>query len=66
MGCAAGLVTAPLTGQQLRRTAIPHSLSLAWRLGSAVRAARKGKADAIAAVVQEGGGQLLFKGDLRV
>lgn len=62
MGCAAGLSTAPLTGQELRRVAIPHSLSLALRLGRAVLAARIGKADPVAAAAHTGGGRLLFQG----
>ena len=62
MGCAAGLSTAPLTGAELRRVAIPGSLTLAWRLGQAVLQAQRAKTDAVAAVVQAGHGVLLFTG----
>lgn len=62
MGCAAGLSTAPLTGAELRRVAIPGSLTLAWRLGQAVLQAQQAKTDAVAAVVQAGHGILLFTG----
>lgn len=62
MGCAAGLSTAPLTGAELRRVAIPRSLTLAWRLGHAVLQAQRAKTDAVAAVVRAGEGVLLFTG----
>ena len=62
MGCAAGLSIAPLTGAELRRVAIPGSLTLAWRLGQAVLQAQRAKTDAVAAVVQAGHGILLFTG----
>ncbi len=62
MGCAAGLSTKPLTGKELRRVAIPGTLSLAWRLGQAVLHARQTKADAVAAVMQAGQGIMLFSG----
>lgn len=63
MGCAAGLSTAPLEGRQLRWLAVPNTLSLAWRLGRAVLAARAAKADAVAAAAAIGGGRLFFIGD---
>lgn len=63
MGCAAGLSTAPLTGRELRRVAVPGTLSLAWRLGRAVISARVAKADAMPAAAAEGGGRLLFTGE---
>ncbi|KAL3418384.1 hydantoinase [Phlyctema vagabunda] len=40
MGSAAGGVSRPLTGTQLRSVAIPKTHSLAWRLGRAVAIAR--------------------------
>ena len=62
MGCSVGLSTHPLTGAELRRVAIPGTLSLAWRLGQAVLHARQTKTDAVAAVVKAGQGILLFSG----
>lgn len=41
---------------------MPHSLSLAWRLGQAVAAARSAKQDTAAAVAKAGGGRVLFTG----
>ena len=62
MGCAAGLSTKPLTGAELRRVAIPGTLTLAWRLGRAVARAHEAKTDPVQAVVQAGPGALLFSG----
>lgn len=41
---------------------MPHTLSLAWRLGRAVAAAQHAKLDPVAALVAEAGGRLLFTG----
>lgn len=62
MGCSAGFSSAPLTGSQLRKVAIHHSLSLAWHLGRAVLSARAAKEDPVQAVAAEGGGNVLFEG----
>lgn len=62
MGCAAGLSTKPLRGAELRRVAIPGSLTLAWRLGRAVARAHQAKSDPVQAVAQAGQGALLFSG----
>ena len=62
MGCAAGLSTKPMTGAELRRVAIPGTLTLAWRLGRAVARAHDAKSDPVQAVVQAGQGALLFSG----
>ena len=62
MGCAAGLSTQPLTGAELKRVAIPGTLSLAWSLGQAVLHARRAKADAVTAAARAGQGILLFSG----
>ena len=64
MGCAAGLSTKPLTGAELRRVAIPGTLSLAWRLGQAVLHARQANTNAVAAVMRASQGVLLFSGTL--
>ena len=62
MGCAAGLSTKPLTGAELRRVAIPGTLTLAWRLGRAVARAHQAKSDPVQAILQAGQGALLFSG----
>lgn len=49
-------------GQQLKQVVVPHSLSLALRLGSAVAAAQHAKQDAPAAIAAAGGGRVLFTG----
>ena len=49
-------------GQQLKSVAVPRSLSLAWRLGSAVAQAQHAKHDAAEAIAAAGGGQVLFRG----
>ncbi|CAL5220079.1 g2030 [Coccomyxa viridis] len=64
MGCAAGLSTKPLTGAELRRVAIPGTLSLAWRLGQAVLHARQANTNAVAAVMRASQGVLLFSGKI--
>lgn len=64
MGCAAGLSTNPLSGRDLRRMAVPHTVSLAWRLGCAVLDARSAKSDAVHAAALESSGRLLFTGQL--
>ena len=40
MGCVACYAVAPMTAEQVRRTAVPNTLSLARRLGDAVKEAR--------------------------
>ncbi|PRW56447.1 hydantoinase subunit beta [Chlorella sorokiniana] len=62
MGCSAGCSDCPLTGQQLKRVAVPRSLSLAWHLGSAVAQAQHAKRDAAEAIADAGGGRVLFRG----
>lgn len=62
MGCSAGCSDAPLPGLELRRVAVPHSLSRAWHLGRAVASAQTAKQDAAAAVAAAGGGRVLFTG----
>lgn len=62
MGCSAGFATAPLSGKAMKACAVPHTLSLAWRLGRAILAAHHAKADPVAAVAAEGHGAVLFSG----
>jgi len=62
MGGSTGYAFPVMTGAELKRTAIPHTLSLADRIGGAVLAARATHADAIAAVLAVAGGHRLFAG----
>lgn len=63
MGCSAGCSDCPLSGRELRRVGVPHSLSRAWHLGRAVVAAQYAKQDAAAAVAAAGAGRVLFSGE---
>ena len=62
MGCAACYAVAPMSAEQVRRTAIPHTLSLARRLGDAVAGARRRGEDPIEAVLSICPGRVLFTG----
>ena len=62
MGCAACYAVAPMSAEQVRRTAIPHTLSLARRLGEAVAKARSRGEDPVEAVLSTCPGQVLFAG----
>lgn len=62
LGGAASFAFAPMSGRDLRRMAIPGTLSLARRVGGAVRAARGTHADTVAAACAATGGQELFRG----
>ena len=62
MGCAACYALAPMSAEQVRRTAIPHTLSLARRLGDAVAKARSRGADPVEAVLATCPGKVLFAG----
>ena len=42
---------------------VPHSLSLAFRLGQAVAAAQHAKQDAVRAAADVGGGAVIFSGE---
>jgi len=64
MGGTAGMAMAPMTGAQLKRTAIPRTLSVARDLGAAVRAARRAHGDPIQAVLGASGGQVLLVGKI--
>jgi DUF917 family protein len=64
MGGAAGLAFSLMRGSEMRRTAIPNTLSLARRVGQAVRSARNQRLDPIAAVLRETRGRVLFCGKI--
>src|SRR5581483_11122389 len=64
MGGAAGYAFPPMTGAEATRTGVPGTLSLAARIGRAVLAARDGKSDPVAAVLDATGGLRLFRGKI--
>lgn len=54
----------PMTGRQLKDTAIPNSISMAWDLGRRVFAARKVHKNPVAEVLDLAGGYLAFEGKI--
>lgn len=64
MGGTAGMALAPMNGSQLKRTAIPRTLSVARDVGIAVREARAQGADAVERLVEVTGGRLLLVGKI--
>jgi uncharacterized protein len=64
MGGAAGYAFPPMTADEVRRTAIPGTITLAIEIGRAVRSARTNHADPVDAVLAVAGGQRLFKGKI--
>src|ERR687894_2325170 len=64
MGGAAGYAFPPMTAAEVRRTAIPGTVSLATEIGRAVRAARAALANPVDAALVVAGGQRLFHGKI--
>ncbi len=64
MGGAAGYAYPVMSGAELKRTVIPGTLTLANDLGAVVREARANHRDAVGAVLELMGGQLLFSGKI--
>jgi uncharacterized protein len=64
MGGAATLVNTLLTGSEIRRMTVPHTLSFARRLGNAVRTARQEHRNPATAVCEATGGGQLFRGKI--
>ncbi len=62
MGCVACYAVAPMTAEQVRRTAVPHTLSLARDLGDAVQHARDSGSDPLDAILSTCPGHILFTG----
>lgn len=62
MGGAASFAMAPMTGAQMRRVAIPGTLSFAERIGAAVLRARAENRDPVTAIETTSGGGVLFRG----
>ena len=62
MGCVACYAVAPMTAEQVRRTAVPHTLTLARDLGLAVQQARLHGGDPLDAILATCPGKVLFSG----
>ena len=62
MGCTALMITAPMSGDFVRRFGVPHTTSQAWSLGDAVLTARATKADPVEAILKQSGGVRLMRG----
>lgn len=61
-GWLAGLAAFPMTGEAVRRTAVPGTISLARRVGAAVREARRRRDDPLETVLEVTGGRPLIRG----
>jgi len=64
MGAAAGLASAPMRGDFVKRAAIPHTLSQALSLGQSVLQAQKDNVDPIQTVLDHETGRLLMTGKI--
>ena len=62
MGCVACYAVAPMSTEQVRRTAVPLTLSLARDLGDAVKSARQNGDDPLDAILGVCPGRVLFSG----
>ena len=62
MGCIACYALAPMSADQVRSTAVLHTLSLARRVGDAVKEAQAHREDPIAAILETCPGKTLFAG----
>ena len=62
MGCVACYAVAPMTAEQVQRTAVPNTLSLARDLGQAVQQARTRGEDPLDAILTTCPGKVLFSG----
>ena len=64
MGCVACYAVAPMTADQVRRTAVPNTLTLAKAVGGAVRQARVSHQDPVEAILDVHPGKVLFQGKI--
>ena len=64
MGCVACYAVAPMTAEQVRRTAVLNTLSLARDLGNAVINARASGKDPLEAILGTCPGKILFNGKI--
>ena len=64
MGGAAGYAFPPMTGEEVRRTAVPGTVTLAIEIGRAVMEARARLANPVDAALAVSGGRRLFHGKI--
>ncbi len=64
MGCVPVFAFAPMSAADVRRTAIPRTLTLGRDLGAAVRRARREHRDPVAAILETHPGRVLFGGKI--
>lgn len=64
MGCRAELAVSVMTGKQVKRSAVRRTMTLAKRVGDAVRRARRTKESIVEAVLDLTGGSQIFTGKL--
>jgi DUF917 family protein len=64
MGGTAGMAFAPMRGDDLKRTSIPRTMSVARDVGEAVRSARARRSDPVEALLLATGGTLLMVGKI--
>lgn len=64
MGCVSVSADCMMSADEVRRTAIPHTLSLARSLGDAVREARRSNSDPVQAILGACPGKVLFQGKI--
>jgi uncharacterized protein len=62
MGGSVGYAFPMMTGSDMKRTLVPHTVTLAAAIGRAVRAARRNHDDPVSAVLAAGSGVILFDG----
>jgi hypothetical protein len=62
MGSIAATCKAPRTGAEVKEWGIPHTVTKAIGIGLRVRGAQRRHEDPVAAILDEGGGKLLFRG----
>ncbi len=64
MGCVAAYAMSPMSGTQVRHSAVPGTLSLTRRIGDAVLEARREHLDPVAAILETHPGKVLFQGKI--
>ncbi|KAF9892323.1 hypothetical protein FE257_002100 [Aspergillus nanangensis] len=64
LGSQAGASSAPFTGNEIKRYAVPNTLSQSWYIGRAIHSARQSKKDIIQAIFDVCPGKLLYSGKI--
>lgn len=64
MGAAAAIAMAPMRGEFVKKTAVPHTVTQAFSLGNAVLSAQKQNLDPVETVLKHEKGRLLMTGKI--